>query len=369
MRILALEPYYGGSHKAFLDGWIKHSRHMFSMLTLPAYHWKWRMRHSPMTFARQFATDEFKSQTWDMIWCSSMLDLACLTGLCREYIAALPKVVYFHENQFLYPVQHEDERDIHFALTNMTSALASTEVWFNSEFNRTTMLSGIRHLLEGMPDYSMEPISEMIEKKSWILPPGIDVFQSPARKSGGPLHILWIGRWEHDKNPDDFYQALKLLNARKVDFRLSILGKRYRNTPAVFTRLEDEFAGQLDHFGYEQTQSGYRSVLRGADVIVSTSHHEFFGLAVLEAVASGCRPVLPRRLVYPEIFDGALFFYDSRADSLADHLETLAGRLLRGESLGVDIEQSIPVARRYQWQIIGPKLDAAAERVAQIHGT
>ena len=35
MKVLALEPYYGGSHKAFLDGWQKHSRHEFTVLGLP----------------------------------------------------------------------------------------------------------------------------------------------------------------------------------------------------------------------------------------------------------------------------------------------------------------------------------------------
>ena len=29
MRILALEPYYGGSHRQFLDAWSSHSRHEF----------------------------------------------------------------------------------------------------------------------------------------------------------------------------------------------------------------------------------------------------------------------------------------------------------------------------------------------------
>ena len=42
MRILALEPYYGGSHQAFLDGWTAHSRHAFTVLGLPA----WPSSHS-----------------------------------------------------------------------------------------------------------------------------------------------------------------------------------------------------------------------------------------------------------------------------------------------------------------------------------
>jgi hypothetical protein len=36
MKILALEPYYGGSHKSFLDGWISRSEHQWNLLTQPA---------------------------------------------------------------------------------------------------------------------------------------------------------------------------------------------------------------------------------------------------------------------------------------------------------------------------------------------
>ncbi|MHC4927823.1 MAG: tRNA-queuosine alpha-mannosyltransferase domain-containing protein, partial [Planctomycetota bacterium] len=43
--ILVLESYYGGSHKAFLDGWLGRSEHDFTLLSLPPNKWKWRMRH------------------------------------------------------------------------------------------------------------------------------------------------------------------------------------------------------------------------------------------------------------------------------------------------------------------------------------
>jgi hypothetical protein len=36
MKILVLEPYYGGSHKTFLDGLQAHMPFDFMLLTLPA---------------------------------------------------------------------------------------------------------------------------------------------------------------------------------------------------------------------------------------------------------------------------------------------------------------------------------------------
>ena len=55
LSILGLEPYYGGSHRAFLDALVRHSRHDFTLMTLPARKWKWRMRGAAIWFARELA--------------------------------------------------------------------------------------------------------------------------------------------------------------------------------------------------------------------------------------------------------------------------------------------------------------------------
>ena len=53
MKILALEPYYGGSHKYFIDGLIAGSSHQWQLLTLPDSAWRWRLRHAATYFAEQ----------------------------------------------------------------------------------------------------------------------------------------------------------------------------------------------------------------------------------------------------------------------------------------------------------------------------
>ena len=45
----------------------------------------------------------------------------------------------------------------------------------------------------------------------------------------------------------------------------------------------------------------YLKILSEADIIVSTAIHEFFGISVVEAIAAGAYPLLPKRLAYPEV--------------------------------------------------------------------
>ena len=76
--------------------------------------------------------------------------------------------------------------------------------------------------------------------------------------------------------------------------------------------MASEFAHRLVHFGYLPAVADYRALLRVADVVLSTASHEFQGVAVLEAVASGCCRRCPTGRLYPEIYP-ARFRCDSHS--------------------------------------------------------
>ena len=234
MHILALEPYYGGSHKAFLDGWSQASRHRWTLLSLPPYKWKWRMRHAAVTFADEVRQRLTQGQRWDGVFCSDMLNLAEFRGLAPGEVAGLPTVFYFHENQLTYPVRVESERDYQFAMTNMTGALAADAVWFNSTFHRDSFLNALETFLGRMPDHQPTDAVPRIGQKAKIHPPGIAPIPERDDREPGPLRIVWAARWEHDKNPEDFFAALRLVKTRGEAFRLSVVGEQFRESPAVF---------------------------------------------------------------------------------------------------------------------------------------
>ncbi len=370
MRILALEPYYGGSHQAFLEGWSGSSALEWTILQLPPYKWKWRMRHAAVTFADQVRERAARGERWDRLWCSDMLNLAEFRGLAPRHIQDVPAIVYFHENQLTYPVRFESERDYQFAVTNMTSALAADAVWFNSAFHRDSFLDALKTFLRRMPDCQPAGVSETIRRKTRICPPGVHRMPDRSVRNPGPLRILWAARWEHDKNPEDFFEALGILEARGVEFRISVVGEQFRETPEVFARARREFAGRIDRWGFQENRTEYEAALSEADVFVSTARHEFFGLSAVEATLAGAYPLLPRRLAYPEILGlgedetTAQFFYDGSAKVLAGRLAELAST---GSSLPNRTELLRRRLSRFEWSNLAPVLDSAIQQIVS-HG-
>jgi glycosyltransferase involved in cell wall biosynthesis len=368
MNILALEPYYGGSHKAFIDGLSKVSEHSWTVLTLPANKWKWRMRHSAITFAQQVAEVLRKGQTLDMVFCSDMLNLAEFSALAPVEISRLPKLMYFHENQLTYPVRVEDERDYQFAMTNLISALAADAVWFNSRFHMESFLDALVKFLKSMPDFQPLEAVDIIRAKSSVHPPGIADLEGLHERKPGPLRILWAARWEHDKNPELFFKALEILKADNVQFRLSVIGQSFRDRPDVFAGAREIFSGHIDHWGYQKTRADYEHVLQQADVIVSTANHEFFGISVVEAIAAGAYPLVPACLSYPEIIglnqikDAEQFFYNGSPSDLANKLTRLAARINEGTLFPATIDHAA-LTDRFKWHNLVPQYDRALEQI------
>ena len=53
--------------------------------------------------------------------------------------------------------------------------------------------------------------------------------------------------------------------------------------------------------GYVESKGEYWKWLNKADWVLSTAEHEFFGIAVVEALFAGCLPWLPEKLSYREL--------------------------------------------------------------------
>ncbi len=367
MRILALEPYYGGSHQAFLDGWIAHSSHQWTVISLPPYHWKWRMRHAAITMARQLHQSPYQGQEWDVIFCSDMLNLAEFRGLAPRPIANLKTCLYFHENQLTYPSQQPRDWDYHFNFTNFTSAIAADAIWFNTAFHRDEMFPALVEFLHRMPDHQPLEEIERLKSKSSIHYPGIPPIAPRLSRLPGPPRITWASRWEHDKDPQMFFAAMQALKKQGISFRLNVLGQSFRNSPPVFESARHELAEFIDQWGFLDSIEDYHETLRHTDIFVSTAQHEFFGIATVEAMTAGAYPLLPARLAYPELLQRAehpeheCFFYDGDISSLVKRLTELTRQLPHTSDAHLPQRALDARLQDFQWSKRAPAMDIAIE--------
>ncbi|XP_050081946.1 glycosyltransferase-like domain-containing protein 1-like [Anopheles aquasalis] len=302
-QILVLEAFYGGSHKQLLDVILKNfDPTKYDLYTVPAKKWHWCARMSALHFAEVVpAVHQYR-----LLFTSSVLNLAELIGI-RPDLARCRKIVYFHENQLCYPVRENKQRDVQYGVNQITTCLCADAIRFNSQYNMHSFLDSIQSFLSIVPNMKFKGIREKIAPKCEVLYFPIAFHQIPCRTAdriqerSTLLHLIWPHRWEHDKHPEQLVEALLALQAKGVDFRVSILGERFETVPACFDQLTERLPGKVIHFGPLPKDEYYRTLMEG-DVVLSTALHEFYGVAMLEAVHCGCVPFAPNRLVYPELY-------------------------------------------------------------------
>jgi glycosyltransferase involved in cell wall biosynthesis len=356
-----------------MAGWRAHSAHEFDVLELPGRHWKWRMRHGAWTLAEKARERVRRGERYDAVVTTDMLDLPAWRGLAPLEIGRLPAAIYFHENQLMYPAPHDGSRDLHFAYSNLMSAACADEVWFNSAWHRTGFLHACADLLERVPDHAPAAALERVEQRSRVLYPGFALGNpSGDERDHGPCHFLWAARWEQDKAPEELFASMLRLRERGVQFRLSVIGWSGTGDQPLFKRSLAALREHIVHWGWQESREDYERALRAADVVVSTARHEFFGIAVVEAIAAGAFPLLPKRLAYPEVIarfarpaldDG---LYDGTVDHLVDRMAELCVRHERGALWQGDADRGRESVAQYAWTEAAAALDARVEAIAEL---
>ncbi|MBU5612407.1 tRNA-queuosine alpha-mannosyltransferase domain-containing protein [Geomonas azotofigens] len=307
MHIALVEPYCTGSHAAWATEYAAHSSHQVDLLTLAGRNWKWRMHGGAVSLAGRFLAAGKKP---DLILATDMLDLTTFLALTRPLSDRCPCAIYFHENQLTYPWSPGDpdlgeQRDLHYAFINYVSALAADAVLFNSRYHMDSFLGELPNFLKRFPDAVDLSTVDRIRRKSRVLPLGLDLgrlerFRPHERPDREIPLLLWNHRWEYDKAPEEFFEALYRLAEEGVAFRVAVLGESFGRVPAVFKQARERLGARVVAWGYQKSFADYAQWLWRADILPVTSRQEFFGASVVQALYCGCHALLPDRLAYPE---------------------------------------------------------------------
>ncbi len=374
LRIHLISPYHGGSHKSWAEGWQQSSQHSVTLHTLPDRFWKWRMHGGAITLARRFLATNAQP---DLIVATDMLDLTTFLALTREQTAVTPTILYMHENQLTYPLPQDGrtgpmrrqlgERDQHYAFINFASMLAAHQVVFNSQYHLESFFNALPNFLKHFPEYNELNAVTTLRKKSQVLPVGIN-FQRLAmgrhsrRQNKVPL-ILWNQRWEYDKNPEAFFSALYAAMTSGHEFEVALCGQQYGKRPSIFDDALRKLGRRVIHVGYADLPT-YRRLLWQADITISTAHHEFFGISLLEAIYCQTFPLLPNRLSYPELlpetFHEACLYTDE-----AELAQKLGWALTHHADIGNRAQALATAVSHYSWQQTAPLYDAQMNKIWQ----
>lgn len=350
MRILLLSAYHASSHQRWCDGLMAHLPEFdWTCLTLPPRYFSWRIRGNSLSWA--FSERERLNAGYDLLVATSMVDLAALRGFVPA-LAAIPTLVYFHENQFAYPPGSAQRQSVEPQILNLYTALCADRILFNSRFNRDTFLAGVAALCRKLPDQVPAGLEAQLCQRSAVLsvPLEDNCFVHPLPR-GQRLQLVWNHRWEYDKGPERLLLALQ--GMPDLPFTLHMVGQQFRRQPAEFTAIQAELQrrGALGQWGYMASRSAYQQLLQRCHGVISTALHDFQGLAVMEAVAAGCVPLVPARQAYPEWF-GAASCYPSDLLNPAAEAAALSAAVVQ---LAAHCDGPAPSLQHCSWTALAPR--------------
>jgi alpha-1,6-mannosyltransferase len=173
----------------------------------------------------------------------------------------------------------------------------------------------------------------------------LDTFRPAATAppaQDGVVHLVMVSRLSREKRPERAIKALRVLAGSGVPAELTILGDG-----PLRRRLERQAAGlPVSFLGHFSDRRVVAELVAAADIALSPSPAETFGLATLEALACGTPVVVPARGAARELVAG------TGAGAIIDGTPRGIAQGVR-ELLAVPVEQRRAAARaaaeRFPW--------------------
>lgn len=168
-------------------------------------------------------------------------------------------------------------------------------------------------------------------------------------KDGAAPYLFYSGRIEERKNIIRLVKAFSILKKEKhIPHKLFLAGSPGYGFEGIidFTKNNPDISGDIIMPGYIDDEE-LQKMVSGADVVVSPSLYEGFGLTVLEAMASGAAVVTSNISSLPEVAgEGAILCDPLDERDIADKIYALITNPKLKENLQ---KKAIKQAEKFSW--------------------
>jgi glycosyltransferase involved in cell wall biosynthesis len=149
--------------------------------------------------------------------------------------------------------------------------------------------------------------------------------KTPTRSSHGPTRFLFVSRFVRPKGVHDLLEGFRRA-AEKSDVQLDLVGSMTFSDKQYLAQLRDYVCehqlGDRVAFHFDIPNSAVADRYAAAHCLVSPSHHEGFGMPIVEALSAGCYIIVSDSYASPETAGNMGLTYRT-GDAAA-----LAGRML-----------------------------------------
>lgn len=246
---------------------------------------------------------------------------------------------------YVVAVRNTDVNDflkkmIHLRKRGLKTLLAAKEVFFISDAYR-------RQVFE---KYVPQKYQEVIKKKTYIIPNGIDEFWFENTPEQGKaidkkhIKLVYAGRIDKNKNIPTTQKAMEILRKQGYEATLTVVGKVQDEKEFQIIK-NDPYTTCLPAMPKEKLIDVYRA----SDIFVMPSFTESFGLVYAEAMSQGLPVIYSKGQGFDNQFPEGVVGYHVDSGSPDDVAEGIK-RVIENYS---DIQKNVvDAARRFNWEEI-----------------
>lgn len=240
-------------------------------------------------------------------------------------------VITVHDLSFLrYPETLTRESRRHYASQIGAAVRRADAVVADSDATRVDLMDML-----GVPAEAIAVVHLGVDP-AYRPRPAAELAAPLARHGLEPGYVLFVGTFEPRKNVAGLCEAYAALRARLPGAPpLVLAGHRGWLFEATLARVAELGVGPHVRFLEDVAGADLPALHAGASVFALVSHHEGFGLPVLEAMACGVPCVVSDRGSLPEVGGGVALEVDpDRPDAVAEALARLLTDSALREALG-----------------------------------